>query len=403
MQRRPPCLNEKYKDQHINKSQHMNKVETRSMSPYTVPWHDPFCTPFASCLVSPSNASVYTAQNLFNFGVPSAEVGFTLEGNQQRAKVKAPRLDDAKSGKAHELPLFREDEDVRGVLTVKVDSGKRLEHTGLKLELLGLIEVPLDRNAGYEFTHSVRELQSSGEAIEGEATFTFAFVNVDKPHESYYGRSVRLRYVLRATLARGNYASSLVQEQDLWVQRVAPPPPVDRSIKMEVGIEDCLHIEFEYDKSRNDDQDEVEDLLHSDLDETLGAVDKIKLLTNFHFSIFDSNQRVTQANGIASANGSGHDDCFGCCCGGEGIASESERASVDDSSVEEISSESGNENENVLQCPPPGSEPFPRPDPCHPICGWHVASRREWQKTPCHCHDDPHHCAPRLPLCGGNP
>ncbi|KAL4134459.1 hypothetical protein PRIC2_004759 [Phytophthora ramorum] len=32
--------------------------------------------------------------------------------------------------------------------------------------------------------------------------------------------------------------------------RVVPPPPVDRSIKMEVGIEDCLHIEFEYDKSR---------------------------------------------------------------------------------------------------------------------------------------------------------
>jgi vacuolar protein sorting-associated protein 26 len=182
--------------------------------------------------------------------VASAELQFALEGEAQRVRLKVPRFDDAKSSKPTELPLFREDEDIHGVLTVKVDTGKRLEHTGLKLELLGLIEVPLDRSAGYEFTNSVRELQPSGETLEGEHTFSFDFANVDKPHESYYGRSVRLRYVLRATLARGNYASSLVQEQDLWVQRVAPPPPVDRSIKMEVGIEDCLHIEFEYDKSR---------------------------------------------------------------------------------------------------------------------------------------------------------
>ncbi|KAG6572732.1 vacuolar protein sorting-associated protein 26A [Phytophthora cinnamomi] len=186
--------------------------------------------------------------NLFNFGVPSAELRFSLEGEQQRAKVKVPRLGDSKS--VVELPLFRDDEDVRGVLTVAVDSGKKLEHSGLKLQLLGLIEVPVDRSVGDEFTSSVRELQPSGEAIEGEATFRFDFAKVDKPHESYYGKSVKLRYVLRATLTRGNYASSLVHEQDLWVQRVAPPPPVDRSIKMEVGIEDCLHIEFEYDKSR---------------------------------------------------------------------------------------------------------------------------------------------------------
>jgi hypothetical protein len=27
-----------------------------------------------------------------------------------------------------------------------------------------------------------------------------------------------------------------------------PPDPANASIKMEVGIEDCLHIEFEYNK-----------------------------------------------------------------------------------------------------------------------------------------------------------
>ncbi|RLN92043.1 hypothetical protein BBJ28_00020932, partial [Nothophytophthora sp. Chile5] len=189
--------------------------------------------------------------NLFSFGVPSAELRITLDGDLKRAKIKAPSAaGSAESATTRELPLFQDDEPVLGILTVVVDAGKRLEHTGLKIELLGLIEIPHERSAGYEFTSSLRELEASGGAIEGERAFAFDFGLVDKPHESYYGRSVRLRYVLRVTMARGAYASSLVHEQDLWVQRAVPPPPVDRSIKMEVGIEDCLHIEFEYDKSR---------------------------------------------------------------------------------------------------------------------------------------------------------
>jgi len=31
---------------------------------------------------------------------------------------------------------------------------------------------------------------------------------------------------------------------------VGEPPEMNQSIKMEVGIEDCLHIEFEYGRSK---------------------------------------------------------------------------------------------------------------------------------------------------------
>ena len=39
---------------------------------------------------------------------------------------------------------------------------------------------------------------------------------------------------------------------DLWVKNVQalPAPEINNSIKMEVGIEDCLHIEFEYNRSK---------------------------------------------------------------------------------------------------------------------------------------------------------
>jgi len=44
--------------------------------------------------------------------------------------------------------------------------------------------------------------------------------------------------------------SDLVKEQDIIVHTLSHYPDANNSIKMEVGIEDCLHIEFEYNKSK---------------------------------------------------------------------------------------------------------------------------------------------------------
>lgn len=42
----------------------------------------------------------------------------------------------------------------------------------------------------------------------------------------------------------------VIKEKDIWVHSFRMPPDSNNSIKMEVGIEDCLHIEFEYNKSK---------------------------------------------------------------------------------------------------------------------------------------------------------
>ncbi|XP_078269244.1 vacuolar protein sorting-associated protein 26A [Rhinoraja longicauda] len=73
-------------------------------------------------------------------------------------------------------------------------------------------------------------------------------MQVEKPYESYIGANVRLRYFLKVTMVRS--LSDLVKEYDLIVHQLASYPDVNNSIKMEVGIEDCLHIEFEYNKSK---------------------------------------------------------------------------------------------------------------------------------------------------------
>lgn len=45
--------------------------------------------------------------------------------------------------------------------------------------------------------------------------------------------------------------ADVTKERDIWVHSFRMPPDSNNSIKMEVGIEDCLHIEFEYNKSKS--------------------------------------------------------------------------------------------------------------------------------------------------------
>ena len=42
----------------------------------------------------------------------------------------------------------------------------------------------------------------------------------------------------------------MTKEMDILVHTLATYPEMNNPIKMEVGIEECLHIEFEYNKSK---------------------------------------------------------------------------------------------------------------------------------------------------------
>lgn len=152
-------------------------------------------------------------------------------------------------GKPEKLYLFLGNEGVSGKVAVTLkDKVKKIEHTGIKVEFVGQIELFYDRGNHYEFTSLVRELSPTGELTESK-TYDFEFLNVEKQYESYNGINVRLRYFLRFTIAR-SFAANITKEQDIWVHNYQKLPEINNSIKMEVGIEDCLHIEFEYNRSK---------------------------------------------------------------------------------------------------------------------------------------------------------
>lgn len=115
-----------------------------------------------------------------------------------------------------------------------------------KLLLLLLLEMFFDRGNHYEFLSLVQELAAPGE-LQHPRSFSFNFKNVEKQYESYHGINVKLRYFVRATVSRR--IADVMREKDIWVYSYLMPPEANNPIKMDVGIEECLHIEFEYSKS----------------------------------------------------------------------------------------------------------------------------------------------------------
>lgn len=65
--------------------------------------------------------------------------------------------------------------------------------------------------------------------------------------QTYHGRNVSVKYFVLVSVQR-QWLPPVTQEHEVLVQIPGVAPPVNDPIKMEVGIEDCLHIEFEYER-----------------------------------------------------------------------------------------------------------------------------------------------------------
>jgi vacuolar protein sorting-associated protein 26 len=144
--------------------------------------------------------------------------------------------------------IYTDGEDVEGLANVHVKPGKKLDHQGIKVELIGRIETLNERSGNHDFFSITKDLEPPGSLFESKQ-YRWRFTAVDKVNETYVGTNVRLRYFVRLIVMK-SYAGNVSSELDIVVQNLYPPVEANNAIKLEVGIEDCLHIEFEYSKSR---------------------------------------------------------------------------------------------------------------------------------------------------------
>lgn len=148
------------------------------------------------------------------------------------------------------LFAYEQSQDIGGVITLQVAPGKKVEHLGIKVQFIGRIDMSLGVNEGrphYDFVSLSKELAPPGVLYQTTTELPFLFRNMDKEHESYRGRNVSVRYFVKVVVER-KFLPPIQKEHDIWIQVLGQAPAQNQAIKMEVGIEDCLHIEFEYER-----------------------------------------------------------------------------------------------------------------------------------------------------------
>jgi vacuolar protein sorting-associated protein 26 len=145
---------------------------------------------------------------------------------------------------------YEASQDVEGVVVLRLPPGKKTEHLGIRVQFIGRIDMSVGIHEGkphYDFVSLSKELSPPGFLFMNETYLPFKFRNMEKEFESYRGRNVSVRYIIKVMVDR-KFLPPLTKEHDVWVQCLGQGPTEQEAIKMEVGIEECLHIEFEYDR-----------------------------------------------------------------------------------------------------------------------------------------------------------
>lgn len=174
---------------------------------------------------------------------PACTIQIDLDGAETRDTVDVT----TQEGRTEKLPLYIGNEGIKGNIQIKLENNtKKIEHTGIKVTLIGTIK----SSSGnvYDFLSVVKELEPAG-IFQENKTYKFDFESVERSNESYTGINISLNYYIRVTINR-NITTNITKQQEFWVRSYNPAPEGNSNIKMEVGIEDCLHIEFEYNKSK---------------------------------------------------------------------------------------------------------------------------------------------------------
>jgi len=126
-----------------------------------------------------------------------------------------------------------------------------MEHTGIKIELTGQIEQNTDKKNPSRFISMTRDLEPAG-IISNEITnINFDFKNVEKQFETYRGNNISVKYTLKVSVLAK--IRQVFQECEFAVINPQDPSSLEtenQPIKLEVGIEDWLHLVFDVNRNR---------------------------------------------------------------------------------------------------------------------------------------------------------
>lgn len=251
------------------------------------------------------------------------EILFDSEESRKHVEIPTKPGSNARTLKDN-LPLYEDGESINGIVTIRVREGKTVEHLGIKVAVIGSIDMVKTSGGGStnnskissnasntsvsdarkrpvdQFLFQSYDLCPAGE-LQHTQSFNFIFKDLTKAYESYRGKNVDVSYYIKVTVLRKS--TDISKSRLFWVYLYnslsvntdvsanisipAPPPvqtdeeresrkhaeesvvaasstqesltkdakmddskPFNKPVKLDIGIENCLHIEFEYAKAQ---------------------------------------------------------------------------------------------------------------------------------------------------------
>lgn len=189
--------------------------------------------------------------------VDGCDLAFVFD---DKAEDKRVVIDDPYDKTSEKMHLYAHSDVISGKLTVNPKGGS-YKHTGIILELNGIITTLGDREDKTEFMHQEKRFEA--DTITGPCEIAFSF-NANKEYESYRGINAKVQYIVRATINRP--VKNVTVEEEVWVGKVdekLTDSQADSSLQhsyfretafgegavsMDVGVDNVLHIEFKYHK-----------------------------------------------------------------------------------------------------------------------------------------------------------
>ena len=167
-------------------------------------------------------------------------------------------------GNKLECPTFYGSEPIKGSVQIILNNNSsRLHHSGIKIELIGEIDIHMNdndennnntNNQFNRFLSLTNNLSSQGILNKENNIYDFEFKSVEKQYDSYKGTQFSIRYILLVTIDMG--MSSIKKEKEICIfncdknlKKINQLFIEDNNkIKVEIGVESLLHVCFELDR-----------------------------------------------------------------------------------------------------------------------------------------------------------
>ena len=167
-------------------------------------------------------------------------------------------------GKKLECPTFYGSEPIKGSIQIILNNSQKLNHSGIKIELIGEVDVHINdseaedsmnsNNQFNRFLSLTNNISSHGTLNKEINIFNFDFKSIEKPYDSYRGKKFSIKYILLVTINIG--LSSIKKEKEICIfncdknlKKINQLFVNDNNkIKVEIGVENLLHVCFELDR-----------------------------------------------------------------------------------------------------------------------------------------------------------